>query len=215
MKIIFNKFLIVSTIILLMGGVYLYFSRDLNSQGIVSVAYGSSLSSIGLDINAFSSSVSEKINSDISFLNTLVSLKKIKIDTALFNNKSFNSLQNNTVKIETVVPGRSNPFAPINSNTNSNLSVPDVVTNQPTQISDKTATLNGTVNVTSGMNDTYFEYGDTENMGIVTTIIKPSLVGTFIKNISGLNSNTIYFFKACSKVNNTKTCGEIVSFKTN
>lgn len=216
MKIIYNKFLIISTVTLLIGGAYLYFSRDLNSNGIVPVAYGSSLSSsIGLDISAISSSMSEKITSDISFLNTLVSLKKIKIETTLFSNKSFNSLKNNTVTIESVIAGRPNPFAPINSNTGNDLSVPSVVTNQPTQITDKTATLNGTVNITSGVGDTYFEYGNTEILGTATTVIKPSLVGSFVKNISGLNSKTTYFFKACAKVNNIKLCGEAVSFTTN
>ena len=217
MKIIYNKFLIISTIVILIGGAYLYFSNDLNSGTIVPVAFGSSLtSSTGVESLPASSSVGDKISSDISFLTTLVSLKKIKIDTSLFTNKSFNALQNNAVKIEPVIAGRINPFAPIDTNMISNiLSTSKVVTDQPTQVTDKTAVLNGTINTVNGVTDTYFEYGTTVNLGIVTAIVKQSLVGTFIKNVLGLTPKTNYFFKACAKINNIAFCGEVVSFTTN
>ncbi|MFA5827717.1 MAG: hypothetical protein WC839_04495 [Candidatus Paceibacterota bacterium] len=217
MKIIYNKFLIISMIVILIGGAYLYFSNDLNSGTIVPVAFGSSLtSSTGVESFPASSFIGDKISSDISFLTTLVSLKKIKIDTSLFTNKSFNALQNNAVKIEPVIAGRINPFAPIDTNMISNiLSTSKVVTDQPTQVTDKTAVLNGTINTVNGVTDTYFEYGTTVNLGIVTAIVKQSLVGTFIKNVLGLTPKTNYFFKACAKINNIAFCGEVVSFTTN
>ena len=204
-------------IVILIGGAYLYFSNDLNSGTIVPVAFGSSLtSSTGVESFPASSFIGDKISSDISFLTTLVSLKKIKIDTSLFTNKSFNALQNNAVKIEPVIAGRINPFAPIDANMISNiLSTSKVVTDQPTQVTDKTAVLNGTINTVSGVTDTYFEYGTTVNLGIVTAIVKQSLVGTFIKNVLGLTPKTNYFFKACAKINNIAFCGEVVSFTTN
>lgn len=214
MKIMYNKFLIVSTVALIIVGAYLYFSDNLNSE-IVPVAYGSSLTSSNILDKALSS-VGNQINSDISFLNTLVSLKEIKIDTVLFNNKNFNSLKNNTVKIEPVVAGRSNPFVSIvDQDANDNTSTSDVITDQPTQIKDKTVILNGTVSMTNNVTDTYFEYGTTEDLGSVTTVVKPSLVGSFIKTISGLTPKTNYFFKACAKINNIKSCGDLVSFTTN
>jgi len=215
MKIMYNKFLIISTVVLIIGGAYLYFSDNLNSE-IVPVAYGSSLTSSNILDKALSS-IGSQINSDISFLNTLVSLKEIKIDTVLFNNKNFNSLKNNTVKIEPVVAGRSNPFVSIIDQdiNNNNNSTADVITDQPTQITDKTVILNGTVSMTNNVTDTYFEYGTTEVLGSITTIVKPSLVGSFIKNISGLTPKTNYFFKACAKINNIKSCGNLVSFTTN
>ena len=215
MKIMYNKFLIISTVVLIIGGAYLYFSDNLNSE-IVPVAYGSSLTSSNILDEALSS-IGSQINSDISFLNTLVSLKEIKIDTVLFNNKNFNSLKNNTVKIEPVVAGRSNPFVSIIDQdiNNNNNSTADVITDQPTQITDKTVILNGTVSMTNNVTDTYFEYGTTEVLGSITTIVKPSLVGSFIKNISGLTPKTNYFFKACAKINNIKSCGNLVSFTTN
>ncbi|MFA5773730.1 MAG: hypothetical protein WC908_03615 [Candidatus Paceibacterota bacterium] len=217
MKIIYNKFLIISTIFLLVGGVYLYLSRDLNSGAIVSVAFGSSLaSSNGTESSPITPTLGNDIASDISFLTTLVALKQIKIDISLFTNKSFNKLQNNAVKIESVVAGRVNPFAPIDANSIINSgSGQTVITDQPTQITDKTAILNGTINTINGVTDTYFAYGTSaQSITGTTGIVKQSLVGTFIKNVSGLTTKTTYFFKACAKVNNIALCGEVISFTT-
>lgn len=214
MKKTYRKFLIISTIFIFIGITYIYFSNNLNTTPI---AFGSSLtSSDGTEVIPVSDGSVDKISSDISFLTTLVSLKKIKIDTAIFTNKSFNALQNNAVKIEPVVPGRINPFAPIEvSNTNNIVSTSKVITDAPTQITDKTAVLNGTINTVSGVTDTYFQYGTTTNLGTVTPTVKQSLVGTFIKNVLGLTPKTNYFYKACAKINGTATCGDVVSFTTN
>lgn len=219
MKIKHNKFLIMLVSVLFIGGGYLYFSRDtVDSRSLVPIAYGSSLAtSDGNEVSALAGlSGSEKISSDIAFLKTLVSLEKIKIDTAFFKNKYFIALQNNAVKIEPVEAGRNNPFAPIQT-----ISVKDnpvviqkVVTNQPTDITDKSAVLNGTINQTEGVTDIYFEYGNTDKLGTVTGTVKASLVGTFIKSVLGLTPKTNYFSRACAKINNIATCGEIVSFTT-
>jgi len=196
----------------------LYFLNSPEKE-IVPVAYGSSLvsSSAAESINSLVTSAGDKISSDISFLTTLVSLKRITIDTSIFSDKSFNSLKNNAVKIDRIEPGRSNPFAPINASKirNISLTAAKVVTDQPTQITSTSTILNGTVNATSGVTDLYFEYGTTENLGTLTPIVQQSLVGTFIKNVSGLNPKTNYFFKACAKINSVATCGEVVSFTTN
>lgn len=219
MKKIYNKFLIISTIFLFVGGLYYYLSNDLNSEGSVPVAFGSSLaSSDGEDVSLLVSSEEDKINSDISFLTTLVSIKKISIDNSLFSNESFNALENNVVKLEPVTPGRVNPFASIESSAVLNRNfVSSVTTNQPTQITNKTATLNGTINTVSGVvGDTYFEYGtNSQGLNSIKIIAKQSLVGTFIKSVSGLLPQTTYFFKACAKINNVLLCGDTVSFTTN
>lgn len=215
MKILHNKFLIISILALLLGISYLYFSHDLNSKDIAPIAFGASLTSSNQSSSEAVSSEDEKISSDISFLTTLVSLKKIKIDTSLFTNKYFNRLQNNAVKIEKVVPGRINPFAPMGvDSVNTTTPSAKIITDSPTQITDKTAILNGTINV-SGATDIHFEYGTTPQLNIITPTVKQSLVGTFIKNVLGLTSKTNYFYKACAKVNNTPLCGEVISFTTN
>jgi len=225
MKKKYNKFLIVSTVFLLIGGVYLYSSRDLSSGNIVPVAFGSSLTSSAVAAESLDSTtgstptpaITDGVNADIAFLATLVSLKDIKMDTSIFNSQAFKSLKNNSVKIDKVTPGRLNPFAPMSSTDVVNVaSAPVVVTDQPTQITDKTAVLNGTVNSMGNITDTYFEY-NTLNTGVnnISTTAKMSLVGTFVKNIIGLTSKTTYYFKACAKINNIANCGELISFTTN
>lgn len=214
MKKIYNKFLIISSIAIFLGGSYIYFMNDLTKGGIVPTVYGSALaSSTGVTDTGAGNNTA---NNDTAFLTTLMSLNAIKIDTTLFSNDAFNKLQSNAVKIEQVAPGRVNPFAPIDIvqiNTNA-IAIPKVVTDQPNLITDKAVVFNGTINTVAGVTDTYFEYGQTANLGTVTTPVKQSLVGTFIKNVLGLTSKTNYFYKACAKVNNIALCGEVVSFTT-
>jgi len=168
-------------------------------------------------MGANGSTAQDIVSSDIAFLKTLVSLKKINLDTSFLSSLPFKSLKNNTVKIETIAPGRTNPFAPTSSIQTVNTNVaPTVVTNQASDITDKTATLNGSVNTTGTVSSSYFEYG-TATVGETNIIAdaKMSLVGTFVKNITGLTPKTSYFYKACSKINNISSCGEIVPFTTN
>jgi hypothetical protein len=216
MKNIYNKFLIVSTFLLFIGGIYLYFSKDLNNKDIIPVAFGSSLeSSLPVVENKTSTDKSKKITQDTAFLKTLTSLNKITIDTLLFDNPSFKALKNNAVKIEKVEAGRINPFAPILvTPITGDMRLSDITTNQPTEITDKTAVLNGTINTKTGVTDIYFEYGSTEALGTKGAIVKQSLVGTFVENISKLSPKTTYFFKACAKINNVASCGDVVSFTT-
>lgn len=218
MKKTYRKFLIISTILIIAGVVFSYVSNKINPQDgsnlVASVgSLGSSTTSAPVTVDKNENS---EVTSDVSFLETLKSLESIKIDKSLFENKSFNLLENNSVRIDSVTPGRVNPFAPINSNRTVNLvSTPKVVTNPATQITEKTASLNGTLNVTNGISDIYFEYGPTEQLGNTTITLKKSMVDTFIKNVSGLNPKTNYFFRACAKINRAASCGEIVSFSTN
>lgn len=214
----YNKFLIISTIALFIGGSYLYFSDRLISEGSTPLAFGSSLSSsTGNETSGLSSAVDDKISSDISFLTTLVALKNIKIDSDFFSDESFKNLKNNKVVIEPVKSGRENPFSPIETSffTPQNSNANKVTTEQPSQITMNSAILNGTVNIANEAALTYFEYSVTPqllNPTVVST--KQSLVGTFIKNISGLNPQTTYYYKACVKINNVASCGENLSFTT-
>jgi len=218
MKTTYHKFLIISTLAIIVGMISLYVINSPEKE-IVPVAYGSSLisSTAANSIDSLVSNAGDKIASDISFLTTLVALKKITIDTSIFSDKSFSNLKNNAVKIDKIEPGRANPFAPINVSKIRTISTTaaKVVTDQPTQITNTTVAFNGTVNETSGVTDLYFEYGTTKDLGTVTSIVQQSLVGTFIKNVSGLNPKTNYFFKACAKINSIATCGEVISFTTN
>ena len=215
-----NKFLIVLVVAIVSGGIYFYFLNS-PSDEIIPKAYGSTSSlvssSAAESISSLVSSAGVKISSDISFLTSLVSLKKIVIDTSLFEDNSFSSLKNNAVTIDKMEPGRVNPFAPISASKikSATESSSKVVTGQATQITGSSAVLNGTVNVNSGITSLYFEYGKTNELGTTTLVTQQSLVGGFIKGILGLSSKTNYFYKACAKINSTVSCGDVVSFTTN
>lgn len=205
-------------IVTLIIGACFHFSKNMNFASITNIAHGASdleSTSGGITTPVSTTSANDKISADISFLTNLTSLGNIKIDTNFFKDKAFTSLKDNSVTITKVEPGRINPFAPIeNASIEVTIPVSKVITGNPTQITDKTAVLNGTINVTGGVTDIYFEYGKTETLGTVTENLKPSLVGSFIKNILGLTPKTNYFFRSCAKINGVANCGEAVSFST-
>ncbi len=214
----YNKFLIITSLALLVGGVYSYFSNSLYVQALdTPVSANSSL----VSQNGSSSSVlginnEDKIAEDTAFLATLTSLKKIKIDTTIFNSQEFLSLNDNTVNLEAAVPGRPNPFAPFSSEvSSSNSALSPVVTNDPTQVTDKSAILNGTINNLSGVTSVFFEYGADPELGQSTSPVKQSLVGTFVTSIKGLTPETTYFYRAVAKVGTAPIYGDVVSFNTN
>lgn len=203
---IYHKFLIVFTILIIFSCVYFYFSKSVRSEAALSSSLDPSLTNNSLV-------TSDQINNDIAFITTLTSLNGIKIDTTLFNDRAFQSLNNNIVQLESVTPGRPNPFAPINS-LNDAFSYP-IITNNPLEIKDKTAVLSGRTNTVNGVTDAYFEYGSTETLGIKTPKVTISLIGSFVFNITNLDSKTNYFYKACAKVGSSTICGDIVTFETN
>ena len=217
MKTTYNKFLIISTCFFLLGGVYLYFSSEMKINGIIPTALGSSLSSSTDEDFSVNSVNRSGVSENISFLADLVSLKSIKIDTDFFNEKFFRMLKDNSVIVPPVLPGRPNPFQPIGVSVSNNAAINQgVVTGQPSQITDVTAVLSGTVKVVNESASTYFEYSQKqEETNPIVVSAKQSLVGTFVKNIKDLTPKTTYYFRACAKINNVTLCGEKFSFTTN
>ncbi len=215
----YNKFLIVIAIAIILSGGYVYFSHDLDAQAASGSQSNSSLVSSGSSSKEISMSKNEKISQDTAFLTTLTSLNKLKIDTSIFGRQSFMSLRDNTVTLEQVTPGRPNPFAPINSESNSTIvqtQVSPVTTNEATEVTNNSALLNGTIDSSvSGVTSSYFEYGPTEALGTTTAVAKQSLIGTFFTSVSGLKPKTKYYFSAVAKINGALSYGDIVSFTTN
>lgn len=202
---IYHKFFIVFVAFVALGGVYFYFSNSLKSEAsLVSSLKSSFTETVGLS--------EEKISTDIDFIGTLTSLNEIKIDTSLFTSKAFKSLKDNTVNLESVNTGRLNPFAPVVTGSNN----PAIVsTDKPTDIKNNGAILNGVINNPNKLGIGYFEYGSTKELGQKTTQASASLMGTFVSNVTGLDSKKTYFYKACAKINAVTFCGDIVSFETN
>lgn len=108
MKSIIKNLIIGVVIVAIALGLYYYFTHS--SSKVSSLVSSSGASS--------ATSLTDQITLDTAFLSTLIGLSGIKIDTAMFNNKSFSSLVDNHVKINSAdegVPGRQNPFAPIDA----------------------------------------------------------------------------------------------------
>lgn len=207
-----HTFILVLTIMTISASVYFYLSQDLNSA---SAASGLT-SSLGTNPSSVVSTVNDKATLDVSFIDKLASLTQINIDTTLFTNTSFDSLKDNTVVLESVTSGRPNPFAPIETQSTNSAPVLPVVTNEPTQVTDKTAFLNGAIrNGLTGITSAYFEYGTTTDLGKITPTSELSLLGTFIKKIVNLTPKTSYYFRSVVKVNGVSIYGDIVSFTTN
>jgi hypothetical protein len=198
-----------------LGGLYLHSTFDLVSPNLIRTVLADSLeSSAG---GSFKINYSKKISDDILFLTTLASLRKIEVDLDFFNDKYFKSLKDNKIRLNPVTPGRNNPFSPMGSdNAAIFINLRNIITNQATDISTNSANLNGTLNTISGVSDIYFNYGiNQQDLDNKITVANQSLVGTFVKKIENLSSATLYFYKACAKINNIDVCGEIVSFTTN
>jgi hypothetical protein len=213
-----NKFLIVLSAIIFFSGLYLYFSDSLKSEAVVSSS--GSLSSGNVTPTVVSSK-KEKIAEQTAFINTLLSLNVIKIDTSLFSNKAFSMLKDNSVKIE-LDPnsvGRPNPFLLTGTETitqtTTTVETPKIVTVEPTSITEKSVVLNGRVNE-STPSSVYFEYGLSEDkLDKKTSSAKLSLIGDFNTSVTGLKTKTTYFTRAVSKINTEFIYGEIISFTTN
>lgn len=220
MKQKYHTFLIAFASTLFLGSVYLYFSNELSSEAATTPSSSSGLTSSNTAQKGVTATgqLNNKINSDTAFLASLISLTKIKIDASLFENPSFVALRDNNVNLEAVGAGRPNPFAPIGVGVDEStvtVSLLPVITNAPSQITEKTAVLNGTINSEDVPTASYFEYGPTPSLGKTTANAAQSLVGTFIIKITGLTPTTTYFYRAVSKINGVVINGEILSFNTN
>ncbi len=91
----------------------------------------------------------------------------------------------------------------------------NVVTTIATNITTSGAQLNGYITNSSYYNsNTYFEYGTTTDLGQRTN--SKTTVGNSSMNdfITGLNSNTIYYFRAVSESSNGTSRGSIEVFRT-
>jgi len=87
------------------------------------------------------------------------------------------------------------------------------VTTVATNVSQNSATLNGLItNPNGNVVNSYFEYGPTVNLGSTT----PSLTtnGVYSRTISGLSTDTVYFFRSVANCGNGISYGKIEVFNT-
>ena len=205
-------------IVLLVGGtlfgVYSYFHNNIKSEAATD--NGSLTSSLDVTTpTSVNTNTSQALNDDIAFLMRLGSLKKIKIDISLFENKYFSNLVDNSVKLEPVPIGRKNSFSPLDKPVIANQVLYSLKTNPATSITNKSAVLMGSLEGGVTSNNIYFEYGLTEPLDKVTTKVIPSMVGNFASNINHLNPKTKYLYRAAANINGVLVFGDIMSFNTN
>ncbi len=93
---------------------------------------------------------------------------------------------------------------------------PSVDTLSPTSIDTDSATLRGDLNDDGNdTNDIYFKWGtSSNNLNYTLNAGTKSSPGTFSKNLSGLDEDETYYYKACATNSNGSDCGAIESFDT-
>jgi len=123
--------------------------------------------------------------------------------TYILNAYSYNgNTRNSTVRVNVnniVIPPTPTPVV-------NNCAITGVVTN----ITQNSATLNGIVS--SGTGVSYFEYGPSTNLGYQTTSRTSS--GIYADSITGLVSNTTYFYRFVSNCGGTLSYGKMDVFRT-
>jgi hypothetical protein len=91
----------------------------------------------------------------------------------------------------------------------------NIVTTVATNVANNSATINGYITNPNYYNtNVYFEYGTSVDLGSRTTARNPNGVSAFNENLTGLSSDTIYFFRAVSEGPNGNLKGTIEIFRT-
>ncbi len=115
-------------------------------------------------------------------------------------------------------PGCSNTTDNSEFNQNNNGSAPIVTTNSATNIDEDSATIRGYVDVQGGSVTRWFEWGEDDNdLDETENIFGSTTVdGSFSFNLTGLDEDTEYFFRACAEntVTGQEDCGSIEDFTT-
>jgi hypothetical protein len=102
------------------------------------------------------------------------------------------------------------------------LTAPTVTVQAATSLGSRTATLNGTITVNGSApdNNTYFEYGTSSGPPYDTTSATVSTIatGSFALPLTGLEPDTLYYYRACATANETgglTGCSAATTFTTN
>jgi hypothetical protein len=92
-----------------------------------------------------------------------------------------------------------------------------IVLDGASDITQTSAKLNGNLTMLAGASSSqvWFEWGSTESLGHETPKIEMSSKGLFSQSITGLSTNTTYYFRACGDNSVCPVfCTDIKSFKT-
>ena len=93
--------------------------------------------------------------------------------------------------------------------------LPQVTTNAASGITTTSATLNGSLDSTGGLDcQVWFEYGTSTSYGYSTTKVSKSSTGPFSSTVSGLSPGITYHFRACASNSQGTSYGSDVTFTT-
>lgn len=163
------------------------------------------------------------------FSAALANIRSVSIDTSIFNDPAYKTLQDNKISLGTEVIGRNNPFAPVGTDVEAQVfptSIPatevvssngaSISTGTPTKIQKTTVTLAAQASLDPGTTATIvFAYGDTDALGSVTTPIKIKASGPVTFPLKKLIAGTQYYVQATMTLpDGTTTVGDIISFNT-
>ena len=94
-------------------------------------------------------------------------------------------------------------------------STPIVATNSATNIAQYSATLNGNISAGAPVTSKYFKWGTSaSNLSQTLSLGSQSANGAFSGSISGLTTNTTYYFQACAVNSAGSGCGSVLSFQS-
>jgi hypothetical protein len=241
-KLIMSKIRNIIIFVIILGGVIYAFNsfskKDTSSNDqLLSVEGGDEGVLAGETVPGSAENVGQ------GFLDTLLSLRTIKLDRSLLDRDSFKSLRDFTKEL---IPqnnqGRPNPFAPIGTDieiapsasptpetgaslsaqaisaagpSDAGTSTVSIETADASAVTRTTATLNGKIFSPSSTTVRSFEWGtNPDALANSTPQVKQTTSGTFISAISGLTPSTTYYFKAVALTGASVSEGDIYMFTT-
>ena len=163
------------------------------------------------------------------FSAALASIRSVSIDTSIFSNPAYKTLQDNPISLGTEVIGRNNPFAPVGTDVDVQvfpvaLPTTEIVstngasisTGTPTSIKTTSAIFQAQASLDPGSTATIvFAYGTTDALGSVSTPIKIKVSGPVTFAAKKLIAETQYYIQATMTLSDgTTITGDIISFNT-
>lgn len=146
----------------------------------------------------------------------LSSIKRINIDTSLFNNKAYQLLRDFPVSLGSEVVGRTNPFAPVGADSDGSPISLVIQTVQPGKVTASSAEFGAQITLPDTVpTSVVFEYGTTDSFGSATAPIVVTKSSTTLFTITKLNPNTNYFVRAIAVRGSNSIVGNTLSFTTN
>jgi hypothetical protein len=150
------------------------------------------------------------------FSNLLSSIKRISIDTSLFDNPAYKMLRDFPVSLGSDIVGRVNPFAPIGTDIGGEpVQTVYIDTLQSGKVTGTTAEFGAQISLADTTpTSIVFEYGMSDTFGNATTPVIVTKSGTTLVTVTKLSPETTYYVRAIAVRGSLTTTGNTTSFTT-